>query len=59
MVGYRCFFLDAAGRIAAREEFEAPTDAAAQALAELLCSERGTRWGFELWQEKRFVMKRD
>jgi hypothetical protein len=59
MAGYRLYFLDAAGRIEAREEFEAADDEAAQARAHLLYRTRRRQHGFELWQERRFVVKRD
>jgi len=61
MAGYRLYFLNAAQRIAAREEFEADTDQSAIAIA---CQRYSARpdftSGFELWcGDRRIVPEQD
>ena len=54
---YRLYFLNAAQRIAARDEFEAENDETANTIAGLLsdaCSDLSP--GFELWQSARRVV---
>jgi len=54
---YRLYFLNAAQRIAARDEFEAENDETAITIAGLLydaCSDLSS--GFELWQSARRVV---
>ena len=61
MAEYRLYFLDAAQRIAAREEFEADSDESAIAVAHRRYNARSDlSSGFELWcGARRLVPERD
>jgi hypothetical protein len=56
---YRMFLLDRRGRILAREEYEAPDDAAAIANARAMFVERARYGGFEVWQLARMVHREE
>jgi len=61
MAGYRLYFLNAAQRIAAREEFEADNDQSAITTAHQLYNARPDfTWGFELWcGDRRLLPEQD
>jgi hypothetical protein len=59
MNGYRCFFFQSDGCVAAKEKFEAETDNDAVIVARALCAERAARDGLELWEAKRRVLCED
>src|SRR6185312_17417802 len=57
MAGYRLYFVDESGAIQAREEFDAPDDDLALAVANVVfraCSD--TCHSYELWQDGRQVI---
>ena len=56
MASYRLYFLSAAGRFLAAENFEAESDEAAIEEARRALAAAGEA-GFELWQGKRFIFK--
>ena len=61
MAGYRLYFLDATGRIAARDEFEADSDESAIAIARRRYNASSDfSSGFELWcGDRRLVPGQD